>query len=96
MGLLVFFVADGATQFWTGAALAAPALLVGLCGGTNYVQTFTAIDRELPPAKRELALSTASAGSPAGILLADVTGLFVQWCLFKANGLPLESGSCPF
>ena len=103
---LVFFVADGALQFWTGVSLTIPALLVGCCAGTLYVQTFTAIDRELEPCKRELALSTASAGTPAGILLADLTGLVVQWCLFKANGIPLANGDgamgnvtasrCPF
>ena len=103
---LVFFVADGALQFWTGVSLTIPALLVGCCAGTLYVQTFTAIDRELEPCKRELALSTASAGTPAGILLADLTGLVVQWCLFKANGIPLANGGgavgnatasrCPF
>lgn len=100
---LAFFVADGALQFWVGPTLTLPALLVGCCAGTNYVQTFTAIDRELEPAKRELALSTASAGTPAGILLADLTGLVVQWCLFKANGIALASDAgnatswyCPF
>ena len=106
MGNLVFFVADGALHFWTGASLSLPALLVGCCAGTLYVQTFTAIDRELEPCKREIALSTASAGTPAGILLADLTGLVVQWCLFKANGIPLADGNgavanvtvshCPF
>ena len=106
VGNLVFFVADGALQFWTGVTLTLPALLVGCCAGTLYVQTFTAIDRELEPCKRELALSTASAGTPAGILLADLTGLVVQWCLFKANGIPLANGDgamgnvtasrCPF
>ena len=45
-------------------------------------------------------------GTPAGILLADLTGLVVQWCLFKANGIPLANGGgavgnatasrCPF
>ena len=100
---LAFFVADGALQFWTGASLAIPALLVGCCAGTLYVQTFTAIDRELEPCKRELALSTASAGTPAGILLADITGLVVQWCIFKANGISLAGAAansttsrCPF
>ena len=68
---LVFFVADGALQFWTGVSLTIPAL-----------------------------------GTPAGILLADLTGLVVQWCLFKANGIPLANGGgavgnatasrCPF
>ena len=39
---LVFFVADGALHFWTGASLSLPALLVGCCAGTLYVHTFTA------------------------------------------------------
>jgi hypothetical protein len=72
--MLVLFVVDGATQAVTGPALVAPALVVGLLGGTNYVQTCLAIDRELEPSLRELALSTVSVGSPVGILLADVTG----------------------
>ena len=78
MANLVFFVADGALHFWTGASLSLPALLVGCCAGTLYVQTFTAIDRELEPCKREIALSTASAGTPTGILLADLTGLVTR------------------
>ena len=64
-----------------------PALLVGLLGGTIYVQSFMTIDRELPPNLRELALSTASVGDTSGILLANVTGLFIQWCLFASLGL---------
>ena len=56
-----------------------------------------AIDRELPEYQRELALSTASVGSPVGILMADVTGLFLQWCLFAHLGLQLDGGGeCPF
>ena len=42
--LLVGFVADGATQRWVGASLLAPAGVVGLLGGTLYVQTALAID----------------------------------------------------
>ena len=61
--------------------------VVGLLGGTLYVQTALAIDSDLPYEQRELALSFFSFGAPIGILLADVTGLFIQWCLFAALGL---------
>jgi len=97
IALLVFFVIDGVEQFWQGVSLILPAFVVGLMGGTNYVQTCLAIDREVRQDQRELALSTVSVGSPIGILLADVTGLVIQWCLFQAN--QIESShevTCPF
>ena len=99
--LLVGFVADGATQRWVGPSLFAPAGVVGLLGGTLYVQTALAIDTDLPPAQREIALATASVGSPIGILLADVSGLFIQWCLFAFLGIhgggqgKAVTGHCP-
>ncbi len=98
VALLVAFIADGATQMWTGSVLILPAFAVGLCGGTVYVQTQVAIDLDVPPEQREVALATACAGSPAGILLADVTSLFIQWCLFAYLGIATEgaAGECPF
>ena len=93
--LLVLFVADALAQAVVGDALVAPALGVGLIGGTLYVQTFMAIDRELPPDKRELALATSSVADTTGILLADVTGLYVQWCVFDALAIQPRSGECP-
>ena len=95
LGLLVLFVADALAQAVVGGALVAPALVVGLIGGTLYVQTFMAIDRELPPHLRELALATSSVADTTGILLADVTGLFIQWCVFGALGVEPRSGECP-
>lgn len=98
VGLLSAFVADAATQWWVGETLILPAFVVGLCGGLVYVQTQVAIDTDVPPQHRELALATACAGNPAGILLADVTGLFIQWCLFAHLGLKQNGaeGTCPF
>jgi hypothetical protein len=61
---------------------------------TNYIQTMMAIDRDFTPRLRELALATVSVASPMGILLADATGLLLQWCLFRA--LSLGDGWCPF
>lgn len=64
------------------------------------MQTFCAIDRELPRQLRELALSTASVGSPVGILLANVSGLLIQWCLWRALAIEVDEGGsggeCPF
>ena len=99
VAMLVLFGADGATQLLVGYVLLLPAMVVGLLGGVNYVQTFMAIDRELPPRLRELALSTASVGSPVGILLANVSGLFIQWCLWQSLSISEEGSAgghqCP-
>mmetsp|Transcript_49245 Transcript_49245/g.130424 ORF Transcript_49245/g.130424 Transcript_49245/m.130424 type:complete len:424 (-) Transcript_49245:51-1322(-) len=95
VAFLIFFVFDGAFQFWAGYTLLVPSFAVGLLGGTNYVQTCLSINRCLPPHERELALSTVSVGGPVGVFLADVSGLFIQWCLNKALGIDV-SGSCPF
>ena len=93
--MLLLFVLDGFTLAWSNAGLAAPAFAVGLLGGTNYIQTMLAIDKRLPPSMRELALATVSAGAPVGMLLADMTGLLLQWCLFRAHGLSVRGGWCP-
>ena len=99
VALLSAFVANAAAQYWTGMTLIVPAFVVGLCGGTVYVQTQVAIDVDVVKEHRELALATACAGNPAGILLADVTGLFIQWCLFAYLAIPVAGGAegeCPF
>ena len=54
-----------------------------------------AIDRELPPHMREVALATISVGSPVGILLADTTGLLLQFCLMRAHGIAVDGAWCP-
>lgn len=59
-----------------------------------YVQTFLAVDREMPAEKREAALATCTCGDTAGVLLGELTGLIMQWCLFARLGLP-ASGQCP-
>ena len=95
VAMLVLFVADGALQLWVGPSLVLAAIIVGLFGGTNYIQSMLAIDRQLPPRMRELALATITIGAPVGILLADATGLLVQWCLFRYHAIHLDGGWCP-
>ena len=94
VGLLLAFCADAATQTVTGFALSLPALVVGLIGGALYVQTFLAIDREVPPDQREAALATCTCGDTAGVLAGEFAGLVMQACLFERLRLP-ASFDCP-
>jgi len=94
VALLTGFVGNASTQLWTGYSLGAPALVVGLIGGALYVQTFLAVDRELPAEMREAALATCTCGDTAGVLLGEFAGLLIQWCLFERLALP-ASGECP-
>lgn len=43
-----------------------------------YVTGFSLISRDTPPAKRELALVTASIADTIGIMASDVAGLLIQ------------------
>ena len=52
-----------------------------------YVNAFVLINRDVPKAKREFALSAVAVADSTGILLADVMSLWWQWCLFAANGI---------
>jgi len=70
---------------------------VGLLGGAVYVNAFVLINRDVPKAKREFALSAVAVADSTGILLADVMSLWWQWCLFAANGIADQAdGKCPF
>lgn len=69
--------------------------VTGLLGGAVYVNAFTLISKEQPEDKKELALTAASIGDSFGIILADVSGLFIQACLYKQLGIPASKITCP-
>lgn len=97
LGFLVFYTADSVAQFWTGWSLLVPAFATGLLGGASYISTWSAINKEVAEERRELALAATTVAMNFGILAADVTGLFVQWCLFHHNGIGDQAGGkCPF
>ena len=77
-----------------GPVLGFGALAVGLIGGLLYVQSFLAIDRELPEEQREAALATCTVADTAGVLAGEFTGLAVQLCIYERLGLPTR-GHCP-
>ena len=59
-----------------------------------YVNAFMLIAREVQPQYREFSMAAASVADSVGVALADVAGVFIQGCLFKANGLVGADYSC--
>lgn len=47
-----------------------------------------------PAARREFSLAAASLADSVGVALADVCGVLIQGCLFKANGIPGADFAC--
>jgi battenin len=66
----------------------------GLLGGGCYVNAFNLISKEVEPQHREFSLGAASLADSVGVALADVTGILIQGCLFKANGLAGAAFKC--
>ncbi|KAG5192277.1 batten's disease protein Cln3, partial [Tribonema minus] len=93
--LLVFFYANATHHWWYDYTLLLPCLAAGLLGGGVYVGTFILLAHEAPRERRELALSAASIADTVGICFADVVGLVIQACVYKANGVPGATAQCP-
>jgi len=55
---------------------------------------FSLISDHTTADKRELAMATASVADTLGIMLADVLGLVVQGCLYKAHGIDGATYQC--
>lgn len=75
--------------------LYAGAFYAGLLGGSCYINAYKRICLDLPLVHQEFALSSTSVGESFGIIVADVLGLFIQACLYKANGLEGTIVQCP-
>ena len=71
------------------------AFYAGLLGGSCYINAYKRICLDLPLVHQEFALSSTSVGESFGIIVADVLGLFIQACLYKANGLEGAIVQCP-
>ena len=87
VGLLIFFLTVSVTHFWYNWMLIIPAGVAGLLGGAVYVNAFKLLAKEIEPQYREFSLGAASVADSAGIAVADIAAIFIQGCLFKANGL---------
>ncbi len=71
-----------------------PCFITGLLGGAVYVGAFNLIAREIEPHYREFSMAAASLADSAGIAMADVAGIIIQGCLFKANGISGADFAC--
>ncbi len=92
---LIFFSVVASTHFWYDYSLLFVCFYVGLLGGGVYVHGYTRINQDLPPHMREFALSTTSIADDLGVVMADVSGLFIQSCLYLANDLDGALVTCP-
>ena len=89
---LVFFYFVAMYHFWYGNFLLIPCFCVGLLGGSVYVNGYMRINKDLPLATREFALSTVSVADSLGIVFADASGLFIQSCLYRSNNISGAEG----
>lgn len=92
--LLLFFTSVAISHWIYNWVLLAPCLMTGLLGGAVYVNAFTLISRHVDPLMREFSLAAASLGDSLGIAFADVAGVLIQGCLYKANRISGASFSC--
>lgn len=92
--VLCFFSLDAVYHFWYNWGLIMLCFATGCLGGAVYVQAFSMIAREVEPRFREFSLGAASVADSLGIAFADIAGIFIQGCLFKANKLSGADFSC--
>ena len=92
---LIYFYLIATFHFWYTSILFILCFYVGLLGGSVYVNGYMRINKDLPISIREFALSTASIADGLGIVVADISGLFIQSCLYKNNNIAGSVVSCP-
>jgi battenin len=72
------------------------AFTTGLLGGAVYVHGYKRITADYDKGQVELALSATSVAEGLGVLVADVTSLFIQSCLYQIHDLSGAIVTCPF
>jgi len=86
---------SAASWLYTPGSLYIGAFYSGLLGGACYINAYTRICKDFPLQYQEIALSSTSVGESLGIFMADILGLFIQSCLYQANGLDGALVQCP-
>jgi battenin len=74
----------------------AVAFYAGLLGGAVYVHGYVRIVKDVAPLHTEFALAATSVAESIGILFADLTGLVLQSCIYKAHEIDGALLECPF
>lgn len=96
VALLIFFVFDAVAHVLYSYALLLPlCFVVGLLGGGVYVNAFRLLsETSRSPAHREFSLGAATVADSLGIVCADVAGVLLQGCLFRANAIHGADFAC--
>jgi len=81
---LCLFAVDAATRYWYASSVLVMCVLVGLLGGGVYVHGFRRLSVGREP---ELAMPVGALAADAGIVLANVMGLFLQAWLYEVKGI---------
>jgi battenin len=81
--------------FYNRPLLLSESFYTGLLGGGVYVHGYKRIVSDVSPAKVEICLASVSVADSIGILVADVSGLFLQSCLYRHHGIPGALVGCP-
>lgn len=84
---LLFFWLDSVHHWWYDYTLLFPCLFAGLLGGAVYVQGYSRINADFPLELREFAISSAGVADSLGILVADISSLFIQVICFPFHAL---------
>lgn len=92
---LIFFYFVAMYKIVYNYVLLLPAFFVGLLGGAVYVSGYQRINKDMPLHLREIALSTSSLADSCGILLADISGLFIQACIYQHHEIDGALVKCP-
>ena len=77
-----------------GWGLLLPAFCTGLLGGSVYVGAYSLIAERVEPCYKELCMVAATIGMSFGTVGADIIGVFLQACIWKANHIEGAWASC--
>lgn len=58
------------------------------------MNSFTLVSTEVDVSLQEFALAATSVGESIGTLVADISGVLIQGCMFRMNGLPGADFKC--
>ena len=58
------------------------------------MNSFTLVAREVDASLQEFALAATSVGESIGTLVADISGVLIQGCMFRVNGLAGADFAC--
>jgi CLN3 protein len=92
-----YSIANGTGHWWYDETVFhCLAFYAGLLGGAVYVHGYVRIVKDVDPLHTEFALAATSVAESIGILVADLSGLVLQSCIYQAHDIDGALLTCPF